>query len=143
MFDEPLANLDPVSSLHTVELIKDIHKQYNKTIVIIEHRIEEMLNLDLDKIILIDGGEIVAIGTPEKILASNILPSIGLREPMYIEGLKRLHFDSNNDVIYPLENLQMENVSGVINEWMEKQTFVKILLQKRIIENRGFVILIS
>ena len=66
LFDEPLANLDPASSLHTVELIKEIHKQYHKTIVIIEHRIEEMLNLDLDKIILIDEGEIVAIGTPEK-----------------------------------------------------------------------------
>ena len=88
LFDEPLANLDPASSLHTIELIKNIHKQYNKTIVIIEHRIEEMLNLDLDKIILIEEGEIVAIGTPDEILASNILPSIGLREPMYLEGLK-------------------------------------------------------
>ncbi|MGH1277828.1 ABC transporter ATP-binding protein [Bacillus basilensis] len=125
LFDEPLANLDPLSAIHTIQLIKDIHKQYNKTIVIIEHRIEEMLNLDLDKIILIDEGEIVAIGTPEKILASNILPSIGLREPMYIEVLKRLHFDSNNDVIYPLENLHRESVSGVINEWMEKQVFCK------------------
>ncbi|MDA1543942.1 MULTISPECIES: ABC transporter ATP-binding protein [Bacillus cereus group] len=125
LFDEPLANLDPLSALHTVELIKEIHKQYHKTIVIIEHRIEEMLNLDLDKIILIDEGEIVAIDTPERILASNILPSIGLREPMYIEGLKRLHFDNNNDVIYPLENLQRESVSGVINDWMEKQPFCK------------------
>lgn len=125
LFDEPLANLDPASSLHTIELIKNIHKQYNKTIVIIEHRIEEILNLDLDKIILIDEGEIVAIDTPERILASNILPSIGLREPMYIEGLKRLHFDSNNDVIYPLENLHKESISGVIKEWMEKKAFCK------------------
>lgn len=123
LFDEPLANLDPVSSLHTIELIKDIHKQYNKTIVIIEHRIEEMLNLDLDKIILMDEGEIVEIGTPEEILASNILPSIGLREPMYMEALKRLQFDSKNEVIYPLENLQIESVRSAINEWMEKQVF--------------------
>lgn len=123
LFDEPLANLDPVSSLHTIELIKDIHKQYNKTIVIIEHRIEEMLNLDLDKIILMDEGEIVEIGTPEEILASNILPSIGLREPMYMEALKRLQFDSKNEVIYPLENLQIESVCSAINEWMEKQVF--------------------
>ncbi|HHL3304585.1 TPA: DUF3744 domain-containing protein, partial [Bacillus cereus] len=80
---------------------------------------------DLDKIILIDEGEIVAIDTPERILASNILPSIGLREPMYIEGLKRLHFNSNNDVIYPLENLHKESISGVIKEWMEKKAFCK------------------
>ncbi|CAM4351638.1 DUF3744 domain-containing protein [Bacillus albus] len=125
LFDEPLANLDPASSLHTIDLIKDIHKQYNKTIVIIEHRIEEILNLDLDKIILMDEGEIVEIGTPEEILASNILPSIGLREPMYMEVLKRLQFDSNNEVIYPLENLQRESVRSAINEWMEKQVFYK------------------
>ena len=125
LFDEPLANLDPLSSLHTIELIKDIHKQYNKTIVIIEHRIEEILKLDLDKIILIDEGVVVAIGTPEEILASNILPCIGLREPIYIEALKRLHFDSNNAVIYPLENLQKERIYNVIKEWMNKQVVLR------------------
>ena len=61
---------------------------------------------------------------------------------MYIEGLKRLHFDSNNDVIYPLENLHKESISGVIKEWMEK-SFCKDTLQKRIIESREFIILIS
>ncbi|EEK78619.1 ABC transporter ATP-binding protein [Bacillus cereus] len=124
LFDEPLANLDPLSSLHTIELIKDIHRQYKKTIVIIEHRIEEILNLDLDKIILIDEGEVVAIGTPEEILASHILPRIGLREPIYIEALKKLHYDSKNDLLYPLENLQKERISGIIKEWVKKQTFV-------------------
>ncbi len=98
---ERLANLDPLSALHTIELMKDIHEQYNKTIVIIEHRIEEILKLDLDKIILIDEGKVIAIGTPKEILASNILPRIGLREPIYIEALKRLHFDSNNNALYP------------------------------------------
>jgi len=141
LFDEPLANLDPVSSLHTIELIKDIHKQYNKTIVIIEHRIEEMLNLDLDKIILMDEGEIVEIGTPEEILASNILPSIGLREPMYMEALKRLQFDSKNEAIYPLENLQTESVRSAINEWMEKQVFCENTPKNKVIlkvENLSF-----
>ena len=59
---------------------------------------------------------------------------------MYIEGLKRLHFDSNNDVIYPLENLHKESISGVIKEWMEKKAFVKILLQKGLlkVENLSF-----
>ncbi|AKE17022.1 MULTISPECIES: ABC transporter ATP-binding protein [Bacillus] len=125
LFDEPLANLDPLSAIHTIELMKDIHEQYNKTIVIIEHRIEEILKLDLDKVILIDEGKVIAMGTPKEILASNILPRIGLREPIYIEALKRLHFDRNNDVIYPMENLQKEKVSNVIKEWMEKQVILE------------------
>ncbi|MGE7632601.1 ABC transporter ATP-binding protein [Bacillus paramycoides] len=121
LFDEPLANLDPVSSLNTIKLIKDIHEKYNKTIVIIEHRIEEILKLDLDKIILIDEGEVVAIGSPDKILASNILPNIGLREPIYIEALKKLNFGNNNDMLFPIENLCNERVNSVIKNWMQKQ----------------------
>lgn len=66
LFDEPLANLDPLSALHTIKLMKDIHEQYNKTIVIIEHRIEEILNLDLDKVILIDEGKVIAIEHQKK-----------------------------------------------------------------------------
>ena len=81
--------------------------------------------MDLDKVILIDEGKVIAMGTPKEILASNILPRIGLREPIYIEALKRLHFDRNNDVIYPMENLQKEKVSNVIKEWMEKQVILK------------------
>ncbi|MFJ8353776.1 ABC transporter ATP-binding protein [Bacillus paramycoides] len=121
LFDEPLANLDPVSSLNTIKLIKDIHEKYNKTIVIIEHRIEEILKLDLDKIILIDEGEVVAIGSPDKILASNILPNIGLREPIYIEALKKLNFGNKNDMLFPIENLCNERVNSVIKNWMQKQ----------------------
>ncbi|MED0960621.1 ABC transporter ATP-binding protein [Bacillus paramycoides] len=121
LFDEPLANLDPVSSLNTIKLIKDIHEKYNKTIVIIEHRIEEILKLDLDKIILIDEGEVVAIGSPDKILASNILPNIGLREPIYIEALKKLNFGNKNDMLFPIESLCNERVNSVIKNWMQKQ----------------------
>lgn len=107
--------------MNTIELIKDIHEKYNKTIVIIEHRIEEILNLDLDKIILIDEGEIVAMGSPDKILASNILPNIGLREPIYIEALKKLNFVNNNNLLFPIENLCNEKVNSVMKNWMQKQ----------------------
>ncbi|PHE84243.1 ABC transporter ATP-binding protein, partial [Bacillus pseudomycoides] len=85
LFDEPLANLDPMSSLKTVELIRKVHQQFNKTVVIIEHRIEEILKLDLDKIILIEEGKIVAVDSPKRILQTNMLQKIGLREPVYIE----------------------------------------------------------
>ncbi|MED1411087.1 MULTISPECIES: ABC transporter ATP-binding protein [Bacillus] len=125
LFDEPLANLDPTSSLNTIDRIKGIHEKYNKTIVIIEHRIEEILKLDLDKIILIDEGEVVAIGSPDKILSSNILPNIGLREPIYIEALKKLNFVNNNDMLFPIENLCNKKVNSVIKNWMQKQVSIK------------------
>ncbi|MGH0484124.1 ABC transporter ATP-binding protein [Bacillus mycoides] len=141
LFDEPLANLDPACSLNTIELIKNIHEKYNKTIVIIEHRIEEILNLDLDKIILIDEGEVIAVGSPDSILNSNILPNIGLREPIYIEALKKLNFDSNNVKVFPIENLRNAGVHSLLKNWMHKQVssknkYIKKALCK--IENLSF-----
>ncbi|KFN04057.1 ATP-binding cassette domain-containing protein [Bacillus clarus] len=133
LFDEPLANLDPTSSLKTVELIKDIHKQDKKTIIIIEHRIEEILKLDLDKIILIEEGEIVAIGPPHKILQSNILSSIGLREPIYLEVLKNINYKTENSEVYPIEKLQNEKLYTVVKDWMDKEPLVKRKVQREIL----------
>ena len=88
LFDEPLANLDPASGKEIMELINDIHKKTNKTIIIIEHRIEDVLEQPFDKVIVIDKGEVKAIGTPDEILKSNILANSGLREPLYVSAMK-------------------------------------------------------
>lgn len=88
LFDEPLANLDPASGKKAMELITEIHQRTGKTIIIIEHRIEDVLEQPFDKVVLIDRGEIQAYGTPDEILASDHLRKSGLREPLYIEALK-------------------------------------------------------
>ena len=88
LFDEPLANLDPASGKEIMELINNIHKKTNKTIIIIEHRIEDVLEQPFDKVIVIDKGEVKAIGTPDEILKSNILANSGLREPLYVSAMK-------------------------------------------------------
>lgn len=43
LFDEPLANLDPASGRKAMQLIDDIHRQSQKTVIIIEHRVEDVL----------------------------------------------------------------------------------------------------
>ena len=60
LFDEPLANLDPATGKTAIEIIDDIHKDSNKTIIIIEHRLEDVLHRDIDRIILINDGRILA-----------------------------------------------------------------------------------
>ncbi|MGZ9781083.1 DUF3744 domain-containing protein [Bacillus pseudomycoides] len=141
LFDEPLANLDPISSLKTVELIQKVHHQLNKTIVIIEHRIEEILKLDIDKIILIEEGEIVAIDSPKRILQTNILPKIGLREPVYIEALKNIKINISDEEIYPIETLNYEKLNKAVKQWMLNSTTSKKQHQKETlcqIENISF-----
>ena len=87
LFDEPLANLDPATGKHAIDLIDQLQKQTNKTTVIIEHRLEDVLYRDVDRIIVMNDGRIVADDTPANLLATPILSETYLREPLYLKAL--------------------------------------------------------
>ncbi|BCN31217.1 ABC transporter ATP-binding protein [Anaeromicropila herbilytica] len=88
LFDEPLANLDPATGKYAIDLIDKIHNESKKTIIIIEHRLEDVLYRDVDRIVVVANGGIVADLTTDEILSSNILKEHGIREPLYISALK-------------------------------------------------------
>ena len=93
LFDEPLASLDPATGKSAMELIDSIQRESNKTIVIIEHRLEDVLHCNVDRIIVMDKGEIVADTTPNEILETDILTKVGVREPLYLTALKYANCD--------------------------------------------------
>ena len=88
IFDEPLAALDPQMGMTAVSLIDDLAKDDNRTILIIEHRLEDVLYRPVDRIILMGGGRIVADMTPDELLKSTLLQEHGIREPLYITAMK-------------------------------------------------------
>lgn len=88
LLDEPLANLDPKSGRKTMELLKSLADRLGYTVIVIEHRLEEALLLDPDRIIAIDRGKIVADMSPTNLLKSDILEKIGIRRPLYIDAMK-------------------------------------------------------
>jgi energy-coupling factor transport system ATP-binding protein len=88
LFDEPLANLDPATGKTAIEIIDDIHKQSGKTILIIEHRLEDVLHRDVDRVIVVDNGRIIADMDAHALVASDILLETGIREPLYVTALK-------------------------------------------------------
>jgi energy-coupling factor transport system ATP-binding protein len=88
LFDEPLANLDPATGKIAIEIIDDIHKQSDKTILIIEHRLEDVLHRDVDRVIVINDGCIIADMDAHSLVASNVLQETGIREPLYVTALK-------------------------------------------------------
>lgn len=88
LFDEPLANLDPATGKKTISLINKINEDKEKTVIIIEHRLEDVLYKKIDRIILLENGEIVADATPNQLLSTDILTQKGIREPLYISALK-------------------------------------------------------
>ncbi|PMN65363.1 ABC transporter ATP-binding protein [Enterovibrio norvegicus] len=88
LFDEPLAALDPKTGKRTIEIIDQLHRDTGKTIIIIEHRLEDVLTQHIDRVILIDNGEVIADTTPDEILTSSLLNTHGIREPLYLSALK-------------------------------------------------------
>lgn len=88
LFDEPLAALDPKTSRKTIEIIDQLHRDTGKTVIIIEHRLEDVLHRPVDRVILMQQGEIVADMTPDALLASTLLETHGIREPLYLTALK-------------------------------------------------------
>ena len=88
LFDEPLASLDPATGQHVVGLIDRLQKEMKKTVIIIEHRLEDVLTHPVDRIIVVDHGEIIADMDPHQLLASNLLSKVGIREPLYIKVAK-------------------------------------------------------
>ena len=96
LFDEPLASLDPATGKSAMELIDSIQRESNKTVVIIEHRLEDVLHCNVDRIIVMDKGEIVADTTPNEILETDILTKVGVREPLYLTALKYSNCDAKD-----------------------------------------------
>ena len=88
LFDEPLANLDPATGKRAIDLIDKISKTTGKTVLIIEHRLEDALYRDVDRIVVVGDGEIVADRKPDELLCMDVLEKEGIREPLYITALK-------------------------------------------------------
>ncbi|MDR0314115.1 MAG: ABC transporter ATP-binding protein [Treponema sp.] len=88
LFDEPLANLDPNAGKDAIELIDELKKKTGKTILIVEHRLEDAIHRPVDRIVVMDKGRIVADTKPSELLASGLLKTIGIREPLYLSALR-------------------------------------------------------
>ena len=97
LFDEPLANLDPATGKNTIELIDEIAKRTSATIIIIEHRLEDVLYKSIDRIILFDDGKIVNDSSPDELLSTNKLIESGIREPLYLSAIKFAGVKVNKD----------------------------------------------
>ncbi|HEL2536941.1 TPA: ABC transporter ATP-binding protein [Streptococcus suis] len=92
LFDEPLANLDPKSGQDTIDLIDRLHKQEGTTTIIIEHRLEDVLYRQVDRVVLINDGRILFNGGLDDLLRTSLLQENGIREPLYLSTLRALGY---------------------------------------------------
>lgn len=118
LFDEPLANLDPATGKTAIEIIDDIHKQSGKTILIIEHRLEDVLHRDVNRVIVINDGRIIADKDAHALVASSILQDTGIREPLYVTALKYAGVQVTEDMrAGHIETLQTQFSRAALQTW--------------------------
>jgi energy-coupling factor transporter ATP-binding protein EcfA2 len=118
LFDEPLANLDPATGKTAIEIIDDIHKQSRKTIIIIEHRLEDVLHREVDRVIVINDGRIQADMDPDTLVSSDILTKNGIREPLYVTAMKYAGIEVKPE-LKPghIWSLQTDKISQALRDW--------------------------
>lgn len=120
LFDEPLANLDPVAGKQAMHLIADIHKRHNNTIIIIEHRLEEVLEAEVDRILLIDHGTLIADLSPQELLTSSLLDKHRLRKPLYVKLLQDAGVRLPNHIpIHPLSMIPLKEYRQNVIKWFQ------------------------
>ncbi|MFD1440999.1 ABC transporter ATP-binding protein [Lacticaseibacillus hegangensis] len=119
LFDEPLAALDPATGKQSIELIDDLHRRLGITVVIIEHRLEEVLAQPVDRVIVMQDGRIIANETPEALLKTPLLREIGLREPLYLEALDLAGIDFNDTTgITSVNTIEAPNLKQKLSDWL-------------------------
>ena len=117
LFDEPLANLDPKSGQDIIDLIDQIHGEQRTTTIIIEHRLEDVLYRPVDRVILINQGQVLFNGRPDELLRTTLLAENGIREPLYLTTLRQLGQDINQlEHLDRLDDIQLDDVNCVIPE---------------------------
>ena len=117
LFDEPLANLDPKSGQDIIDLIDQIHEEQGTTTIIIEHRLEDVLYRPVDRVILINQGQVLFNGRPDDLLRTTLLAENGIREPLYLTTLRQLGQDINQlEHLDRLDDIQLDDVNCVIPE---------------------------
>ncbi len=122
LFDEPLANLDPATGKRAIALIDQIQQDTGKTVVIIEHRLEDALYCDADRIILVEDGRISADMTPDELMSSDVLIKAGVREPLYVSALKSAGITIKpEDEAGQIETLHIGPYADQVRSWYEAQ----------------------
>ena len=126
LFDEPLANLDPATGKRAIDLIDRIHKKNNTTILIIEHRLEDALYRDVDRVVVVGDGRIVADVRPDELLTGPVLKEQGIREPLYITALKYAGCRIDKaDLPQHIESMNLLPYKEKVQNWYDRVQLTK------------------
>lgn len=118
VLDEPTAMLDPLGRKDVLNVIHELNRQENVTVILITHYMEEVI--DIDKLYVMDDGKLVMSGTPREIFSQ-------------VEKLKKLRLDVPHvtELAYELQKEGVPLKNGILTS----EEFTEELIRVR---NEGF-----
>ena len=118
VLDEPTAMLDPLGRKDVLNVLHELNRQENVTVILITHYMEEVI--DIDKLYVMDGGKLVMSGTPREIFSQ-------------VEKLKELRLDVPHvtELAYELQKEGVPLKNGILTS----EEFTEELIRVR---NEGF-----
>ncbi len=134
LFDEPLANLDPATGKTAIEIIDEIHQQSHKTVIIIEHRLEDVLHRPVDRVIMINDGHIVADLDPHQLVSSDLLIQNGIREPLYVTAMKYAGIQVTPHILPGyIWSVKQEAIAEPLRNWYQSVALADIKAESPVI----------
>lgn len=118
ILDEPTAGLDPKGRDDILEQINILHKEYNMTIILVSHSMEDVAKI-ATRVIVMNKGEVALDGTVSEVFKEiDTLESIGLGVPQVtylIRELRKKGFDISDD-IFTIEEAKQELIRIIKNK---------------------------
>ena len=135
LFDEPLANLDPATGKQAMVLIDEIQKRTGCAVIIIEHRVEDVLYRPVDRIVVMGEGRIQYDGDPDMLFCSDLLQERGIREPLYVTALKYAGVELSQKMrpSYLPELVLSENQKALVRNWFDRQPAAEIVPEREVL----------
>ncbi|WP_078545993.1 ABC transporter ATP-binding protein [Litchfieldia alkalitelluris] len=136
LLDEPTSQLDPISSKEFIQLLYRINQEFGITIIMVEHRIEEVLPL-ADRLILLEQGKIIYDGQPKDVIYDSLSSSNNFFKP-FIPSISKLFLEVE-------ENVESSAIPLTVKEgkkWISELTinYAKELTDQKIINNKEVLI---
>ncbi len=113
ILDEPTAGLDPKGRDDILNQISKLHKDYNMTIIIVSHSMEDVAKI-AERVIVMNHGEVALQGTPAEVFKEiDMLEGIGLGVPQVTYLVRELRKKGFNisDNIFTIEEAKKELLS--------------------------------
>ena len=143
ILDEPTSNLDPLGSDLVFRLMKKVATDKKKTAIIVEHKLEKIIDM-VDRIIIMDKGSIAFNGTPKEVLSHyKELFKIGVVAPQIDQVINRINEEKGYNLPAPItlseaveelrsilpEKLPAEKMSEVGRTFKEPRKFDKPIIE--------------